>query len=193
MLASFEFCWRPAKYNGRLALFANKPWPWNSTAVGTIAHYSHEHLLLIDTFSDKHDADIGLACLELSIVDLFFISPYSGVLAEGFSMQYDSFELVTETVRKYFPETWIWSLVPIKWVPWAHSFIFTKIGSVKWKHESQSVCPSLFAETIWKSSAMKLLSSIVRFDQRMDCKMMWSGPAVANVLCPIIHTANTLQ
>uniref|UniRef100_A0A8C3TWA8 Alpha-2-macroglobulin n=1 Tax=Catharus ustulatus TaxID=91951 RepID=A0A8C3TWA8_CATUS len=60
-----------------------------------------------------HDDDIGLACLELSIVDLFFISPYSGALAGRFSMQYDSSEVVTETVRKYFPETWIWSLVPI--------------------------------------------------------------------------------
>uniref|UniRef100_A0A8C3TW25 Alpha-2-macroglobulin n=1 Tax=Catharus ustulatus TaxID=91951 RepID=A0A8C3TW25_CATUS len=67
-----------------------------------------------DTYSIlKHDDDIGLACLELSIVDLFFISPYSGALAGRFSMQYDSSEVVTETVRKYFPETWIWSLVPI--------------------------------------------------------------------------------
>ncbi|NXC85060.1 A2MG protein, partial [Cercotrichas coryphoeus] len=32
---------------------------------------------------------------------------------ESFSVQSDTFEEVTETVRKYFPETWIWSLVPI--------------------------------------------------------------------------------
>ncbi|NXD41929.1 A2MG protein, partial [Copsychus sechellarum] len=37
----------------------------------------------------------------------------SDIPAERFSVQSDTFEEVTETVRKYFPETWIWSLVPI--------------------------------------------------------------------------------
>uniref|UniRef100_A0A8C3XYM0 Alpha-2-macroglobulin n=1 Tax=Catharus ustulatus TaxID=91951 RepID=A0A8C3XYM0_CATUS len=78
---------------------------WSVEQVGT---WSEQELPVL-----KHDDDIGLACLELSIVDLFFISPYSGALAGRFSMQYDSSEVVTETVRKYFPETWIWSLVPI--------------------------------------------------------------------------------
>uniref|UniRef100_A0A8C5TN73 A2MG protein n=1 Tax=Malurus cyaneus samueli TaxID=2593467 RepID=A0A8C5TN73_9PASS len=67
-----------------------------------------------DTYSIlKHDADIGLACLGLSIVDFFFISPRSGVLADRVSRPLSTPEEVTETVRKYFPETWIWSLVPI--------------------------------------------------------------------------------
>uniref|UniRef100_A0A8C5TST0 Alpha-2-macroglobulin n=1 Tax=Malurus cyaneus samueli TaxID=2593467 RepID=A0A8C5TST0_9PASS len=66
-----------------------------------------------DTYSIlKHDADIGLACLGLSIVDFFFISPRSGVLADRVSRPLSTPEEVTETVRKYFPETWIWSLVP---------------------------------------------------------------------------------
>ncbi|NXK67937.1 A2MG protein, partial [Sylvietta virens] len=43
----------------------------------------------------------------------FFISPHSGILAEQNSGQLSTPEEVTETVRKYFPETWIWSLVPI--------------------------------------------------------------------------------
>ncbi|OWK54545.1 Alpha-2-macroglobulin, partial [Lonchura striata] len=60
----------------------------------------------------KHDADIGFACLELSGVDFFFISPHSEILSES-SNQLSTPEEVTETVRKYFPETWIWSLVPI--------------------------------------------------------------------------------
>uniref|UniRef100_A0A8D2NER4 A2ML1 protein n=1 Tax=Zonotrichia albicollis TaxID=44394 RepID=A0A8D2NER4_ZONAL len=59
------------------------------------------------------DADIGLACLELSIVDFFFISPHSDISTETVSNQLSTPEEVTETVRKYFPETWIWSLVPI--------------------------------------------------------------------------------
>ncbi|NXI32576.1 A2MG protein, partial [Sterrhoptilus dennistouni] len=61
----------------------------------------------------KHDTDIGLACLELAIVDFFFISPHSDLLSERSSGQLITPEEVTETVRKYFPETWIWSLVPI--------------------------------------------------------------------------------
>uniref|UniRef100_A0A8C0UN50 Alpha-2-macroglobulin-like n=1 Tax=Cyanistes caeruleus TaxID=156563 RepID=A0A8C0UN50_CYACU len=60
-----------------------------------------------------HDADISFACLELSVVDFFFISPHSDILAERASAQLSTPEEVTETVRKYFPETWIWSLVPI--------------------------------------------------------------------------------
>uniref|UniRef100_A0A8C9MET9 Alpha-2-macroglobulin-like n=1 Tax=Serinus canaria TaxID=9135 RepID=A0A8C9MET9_SERCA len=68
-----------------------------------------------DTYSIlKRDADIGLACLELSIVDFFFISPYSGIPTETVFEQLSTPEEVTETVRKYFPETWIWSLVPGK-------------------------------------------------------------------------------
>ncbi|NWX30230.1 A2MG protein, partial [Notiomystis cincta] len=55
----------------------------------------------------------GLTCLELSIVGFFFISPHSGILADRVSEQLSTPEDVTETVRKYFPETWIWSLVPI--------------------------------------------------------------------------------
>ncbi|NWW68792.1 A2MG protein, partial [Ifrita kowaldi] len=46
-------------------------------------------------------------------LDFFFILPHSGVLADTFSEQLSTPEEVTETVRKYFPETWIWSLVPI--------------------------------------------------------------------------------
>uniref|UniRef100_A0A8C3TUC0 Alpha-2-macroglobulin n=1 Tax=Catharus ustulatus TaxID=91951 RepID=A0A8C3TUC0_CATUS len=81
---------------------------WSVEQVGT---WSEQELPVLEW---KHGTvPLGLACLELSIVDLFFISPYSGALAGRFSMQYDSSEVVTETVRKYFPETWIWSLVPI--------------------------------------------------------------------------------
>uniref|UniRef100_A0A8C3RAR9 Alpha-2-macroglobulin n=1 Tax=Cyanoderma ruficeps TaxID=181631 RepID=A0A8C3RAR9_9PASS len=61
----------------------------------------------------KHNTDIGLACLELSIVDFFFISPHSDLMSERSSGQLSTPEEVTETVRKYFPETWIWSVVPI--------------------------------------------------------------------------------
>uniref|UniRef100_A0A8C0URL0 Alpha-2-macroglobulin-like n=1 Tax=Cyanistes caeruleus TaxID=156563 RepID=A0A8C0URL0_CYACU len=35
----------------------------------------------------KHDADISFACLELSVVDFFFISPHSDILAERASAQ----------------------------------------------------------------------------------------------------------
>ncbi|KFO60046.1 Alpha-2-macroglobulin, partial [Corvus brachyrhynchos] len=41
----------------------------------------------------------------------WFCSP--SLLADRFSEQLSTPEEVTETVRKYFPETWIWSLVPI--------------------------------------------------------------------------------
>ncbi|NXQ30451.1 A2MG protein, partial [Alaudala cheleensis] len=63
--------------------------------------------------SHVHDTNIDVACLELSIVDFFFISPHSGMVAERSSGQLSTPQEVTETVRKYFPETWIWSLVPI--------------------------------------------------------------------------------
>uniref|UniRef100_A0A8D2NCQ2 Alpha-2-macroglobulin n=1 Tax=Zonotrichia albicollis TaxID=44394 RepID=A0A8D2NCQ2_ZONAL len=70
-------------------------------------------LVRAETGRLKLDADIGLACLELSIVDFFFISPHSDISTETVSNQLSTPEEVTETVRKYFPETWIWSLVPI--------------------------------------------------------------------------------
>ncbi|NWV38726.1 A2MG protein, partial [Grantiella picta] len=37
----------------------------------------------------------------------------SGIMAERVSAPLSTPEEVTETVRKYFPETWIWSLVPV--------------------------------------------------------------------------------
>ncbi|NXY54019.1 A2MG protein, partial [Callaeas wilsoni] len=46
-------------------------------------------------------------------VNFFFISPHSGIVEDRISGQFIIPEEVTETVRKYFPETWIWSLVPI--------------------------------------------------------------------------------
>ncbi|NWV49527.1 A2MG protein, partial [Daphoenositta chrysoptera] len=48
-----------------------------------------------------------------SVVDFFFISLHSGILEDRSFEQLSTPEEVTETVRKYFPETWIWSLVPI--------------------------------------------------------------------------------
>ncbi|NWY98681.1 A2MG protein, partial [Loxia curvirostra] len=48
-----------------------------------------------------------------SPIDFFFISPYSGITTETVFEQLSTPEEVTETVRKYFPETWIWSLVPV--------------------------------------------------------------------------------
>uniref|UniRef100_A0A8C3M1M4 Alpha-2-macroglobulin n=1 Tax=Chrysolophus pictus TaxID=9089 RepID=A0A8C3M1M4_CHRPC len=47
----------------------------------------------------KYDADVDLVCLELSALDSNRIHATP--------------EEVTETIRKYFPETWIWSLVSI--------------------------------------------------------------------------------
>ncbi|KAF1416534.1 Alpha-2-macroglobulin, partial [Spheniscus mendiculus] len=61
----------------------------------------------------KHDADVVLACLELSVVDIFSISSHSGLQADRFYATLSTPEELTETVRKYFPETWIWSLVSI--------------------------------------------------------------------------------
>uniref|UniRef100_A0A8B9N566 Alpha-2-macroglobulin n=1 Tax=Accipiter nisus TaxID=211598 RepID=A0A8B9N566_9AVES len=61
----------------------------------------------------KHDADVDLGCLELSVVDFFFISSHSGIQSDRLYATLRTPEEVTETVRKYFPETWIWSLVSI--------------------------------------------------------------------------------
>ncbi|NXK94606.1 A2MG protein, partial [Formicarius rufipectus] len=58
-----------------------------------------------------HSAGTGLACLKLPVVDFFSIS--SGVRSDISYETPSTPEAVTETVRKYFPETWIWSLVPI--------------------------------------------------------------------------------
>ncbi|NWS75318.1 A2MG protein, partial [Crotophaga sulcirostris] len=46
-------------------------------------------------------------------VDFFSISSYSALRADTVYPTSSTPEAVTETVRKYFPETWIWSLVPI--------------------------------------------------------------------------------
>ncbi|NWT41357.1 A2MG protein, partial [Chroicocephalus maculipennis] len=61
----------------------------------------------------KHDADVDLACLELSVVDFFSISSHTAPQALRLRDSLSTPEEVTETVRKYFPETWIWSLVSI--------------------------------------------------------------------------------
>ncbi|NXP54398.1 A2MG protein, partial [Heliornis fulica] len=61
----------------------------------------------------NHDADTDLACLELSAVDIFSISSHSGIRADRLYAIPSTPEEVTETVRKYFPETWIWSLVSV--------------------------------------------------------------------------------
>uniref|UniRef100_A0A8C5JFB3 Alpha-2-macroglobulin n=1 Tax=Junco hyemalis TaxID=40217 RepID=A0A8C5JFB3_JUNHY len=93
--------------------------PWNCVTVEPIVRDGITYVPEMsvneeDTYSIlKLDADIGLACLELSIVDFFFISPHSDMSTETASNQLSTPEEVTETVRKYFPETWIWSLVPI--------------------------------------------------------------------------------
>uniref|UniRef100_A0A8D2NDC7 A2ML1 protein n=1 Tax=Zonotrichia albicollis TaxID=44394 RepID=A0A8D2NDC7_ZONAL len=93
--------------------------PWNCVTVEPIVRDGITYVPEMgvneeDTYSIlKLDADIGLACLELSIVDFFFISPHSDISTETVSNQLSTPEEVTETVRKYFPETWIWSLVPI--------------------------------------------------------------------------------
>uniref|UniRef100_A0A8C0EK34 Alpha-2-macroglobulin n=1 Tax=Bubo bubo TaxID=30461 RepID=A0A8C0EK34_BUBBB len=66
-----------------------------------------------DTYSIlKHDVDADLA-LELSVVDFFSISSHSAIQPQGLYATASTPEEVTETVRKYFPETWIWSLVSI--------------------------------------------------------------------------------
>ncbi|NXL99795.1 A2MG protein, partial [Tyrannus savana] len=49
----------------------------------------------------------------LSEIDFFSISSHSGLLGDINYETSSSPAVVTETVRKYFPETWIWSLVPI--------------------------------------------------------------------------------
>ncbi|NXR16234.1 A2MG protein, partial [Semnornis frantzii] len=61
----------------------------------------------------KHDANLDLAYLELSVVTFFSISTHSGLLPARHSDTLNTPEKLMETVRKYFPETWIWSLVPI--------------------------------------------------------------------------------
>uniref|UniRef100_A0A672V7A6 Alpha-2-macroglobulin n=1 Tax=Strigops habroptila TaxID=2489341 RepID=A0A672V7A6_STRHB len=61
----------------------------------------------------KHNDNVDLPCLELSVVDFFSILLDSGPLAGRLYPSSSTPELLTETVRKYFPETWIWSLVPI--------------------------------------------------------------------------------
>uniref|UniRef100_A0A8C0EN62 Alpha-2-macroglobulin n=1 Tax=Bubo bubo TaxID=30461 RepID=A0A8C0EN62_BUBBB len=63
-------------------------------------------------FRPKHDVDADLA-LELSVVDFFSISSHSAIQPQGLYATASTPEEVTETVRKYFPETWIWSLVSI--------------------------------------------------------------------------------
>uniref|UniRef100_A0A8U8BQG9 Uncharacterized protein n=1 Tax=Geospiza parvula TaxID=87175 RepID=A0A8U8BQG9_GEOPR len=93
--------------------------PWNCVTVEPIVQDGITYVPVMganeeDAYSIlRHDADIGLACLELSIVDFFYILPHSGIPSERTSNQLSTPEEVTETVRKYFPETWIWSLVPI--------------------------------------------------------------------------------
>ncbi|KAK0681740.1 A2MG protein, partial [Pygoscelis papua] len=46
-------------------------------------------------------------------LDIFSISFHSGLQADRFYATFSTPEELTETVRKYFPETWIWSLVSI--------------------------------------------------------------------------------
>uniref|UniRef100_A0A663LW54 Alpha-2-macroglobulin n=1 Tax=Athene cunicularia TaxID=194338 RepID=A0A663LW54_ATHCN len=66
-----------------------------------------------DTYSIlKHDVDADFA-LELSVVDFFSISSHSAVQPQRLYATASTPEEVTETIRKYFPETWIWSLVSI--------------------------------------------------------------------------------
>uniref|UniRef100_A0A663LV85 Alpha-2-macroglobulin n=1 Tax=Athene cunicularia TaxID=194338 RepID=A0A663LV85_ATHCN len=60
----------------------------------------------------KHDVDADFA-LELSVVDFFSISSHSAVQPQRLYATASTPEEVTETIRKYFPETWIWSLVSI--------------------------------------------------------------------------------
>uniref|UniRef100_A0A672V1V7 Alpha-2-macroglobulin n=1 Tax=Strigops habroptila TaxID=2489341 RepID=A0A672V1V7_STRHB len=66
-----------------------------------------------DFLRPKHNDNVDLPCLELSVVDFFSILLDSGPLAGRLYPSSSTPELLTETVRKYFPETWIWSLVPI--------------------------------------------------------------------------------
>uniref|UniRef100_A0A663LVC1 Alpha-2-macroglobulin n=1 Tax=Athene cunicularia TaxID=194338 RepID=A0A663LVC1_ATHCN len=63
-------------------------------------------------FRPKHDVDADFA-LELSVVDFFSISSHSAVQPQRLYATASTPEEVTETIRKYFPETWIWSLVSI--------------------------------------------------------------------------------
>ncbi|NXY41721.1 A2MG protein, partial [Ceuthmochares aereus] len=61
----------------------------------------------------KHDTGIDLASFELSVDDFFSISLHSALQGGTVLPTSSTPEEVTETVRKYFPETWIWSLVTI--------------------------------------------------------------------------------
>ncbi|NXV71411.1 A2MG protein, partial [Atlantisia rogersi] len=67
----------------------------------------------ITSFSPNHDAGLDLACLELLAVHIFSISSHSAVLDDRLYAMPNTPGEVTETVRKYFPETWIWSLVSV--------------------------------------------------------------------------------
>ncbi|NXX46109.1 A2MG protein, partial [Tricholaema leucomelas] len=62
---------------------------------------------------ESHDANVDLAYLELSVLTAFSISSHSGHLPARHSDVLNTPDKLTETVRKYFPETWIWNLVPI--------------------------------------------------------------------------------
>uniref|UniRef100_A0A8U8BPT2 Uncharacterized protein n=1 Tax=Geospiza parvula TaxID=87175 RepID=A0A8U8BPT2_GEOPR len=84
--------------------------PWNCVTVEPIVQ---DGITYVPVMGANEEDAYSLACLELSIVDFFYILPHSGIPSERTSNQLSTPEEVTETVRKYFPETWIWSLVPI--------------------------------------------------------------------------------
>ncbi|NXX53694.1 A2MG protein, partial [Scopus umbretta] len=60
-----------------------------------------------------HDADVDLACLELTVVVIFSISSHLVLHESRLDATLSTPQELTETVRKYFPETWIWSLVSV--------------------------------------------------------------------------------
>uniref|UniRef100_A0A8C0EJZ7 Alpha-2-macroglobulin n=1 Tax=Bubo bubo TaxID=30461 RepID=A0A8C0EJZ7_BUBBB len=62
---------------------------------------------------EVNEEDTYNLALELSVVDFFSISSHSAIQPQGLYATASTPEEVTETVRKYFPETWIWSLVSI--------------------------------------------------------------------------------
>ncbi|XP_030803159.1 alpha-2-macroglobulin [Camarhynchus parvulus] len=55
----------------------------------------------------------GLGAPAAMVAEPMYAMRASGIPSERTSNQLSTPEEVTETVRKYFPETWIWSLVPI--------------------------------------------------------------------------------
>ncbi|NWS27002.1 A2MG protein, partial [Polioptila caerulea] len=55
----------------------------------------------------------GMGAPEAMVSSPMYAMRASGIPGERYSKQLSTPEEVTETVRKYFPETWIWSLVPI--------------------------------------------------------------------------------